>query len=237
MKFFNAYEHIVPIVDVIAIDNNTKIKNLTFLGTGVFISKGCILTCRHVIESAKNIICSVYNIKNQPVYDGLKNIKSHPTADLAIAEVGEKAKETYKPLKLDLESERWLGKDILNFSYVNDFHENYQVALTPRLFKGHIMRTSEERNDPKNSYIEINFPALKGMSGSPIIDANTSDVLGIVYQNFRTQILEDEWEDYALKDKESEITEKTTIYRVVDFAKAVNLSPYKDFIESNIKIS
>ena len=234
MKLINASEYIVPIVDIVPTDNQKAIKSLEFLGSGFFISKGWLLTCRHVIDRAENTPCAVYRAVGDPnerTYDGLKGIEIHPFADIALARVGETASESYKHFEVDLESERIIGADIVNYSYVEDIREGYQAAATPRLFKGHIMRSSTEQADSRIKYLEVSFPALAGMSGSPIIDQNSVRVVGLLYQNFRSQILEDYLEVIEDREKETTVSSKQSLYKVVEYAKALDLAALRDFLE------
>jgi hypothetical protein len=233
MLKINASEYIVPVLDVISTEDRKGIKSIKFLGTGCFISKGWLITCAHVLTKSQNIPCVAYKVigdLKERTYDGLKDINYHPFADLALARVGEVASGHYKAFDPDLDSERLVGTDVVSYSYVEDAREGYQAAATPRFFKGHIMRASTDFDDDRIAYIEISYPALSGMSGSPIIDANTTKVIGVLYQNFRSQILEDYIEvEQSNKDGEVSVKEQA-LYRVVDYGKALDLIAYREFI-------
>jgi S1-C subfamily serine protease len=134
-------EYIVPILDVKPDSGKKGIQSATFLGTGFFISDGCLMTCRHVINQAQNVPCAVYKTVGSPnerTFDGLKDIRLHPYADIALAKVGDVASKFYKPLSINLKSEIVLGQDITNYSYVDNSHQAHKVALTPRLFRGYV---------------------------------------------------------------------------------------------------
>ena len=225
-------EYIVPIVDVIPTPDSEGIQAATYLGTGFFISNKWLMTCRHVINKAKNFPCVVYKVVGNPDnsrIDGLKNIKLHPYADIAVAEVSDIASKFYKPLSTNFASELILGQDIINYSYVENPQPDYKVGLTPRVLKGYITRTSVEQNDPRLSYLEVSFPALSGMSGSPILD-NEANVIGIIYRNYRSQILEDYVEEHRIEYEKNTLKETHISYKVVDYGQAVDLAKYKDFI-------
>ena len=101
--------------------------------------------------------------------------------------------------------------------------------MTPRFLKGFITRTSVELDDTRQSYLELSFPALSGMSGSPILD-NEASVIGIVYRNYRSQILEDYIEEHRISDDETTLKETHVSYKVAEYGQAVDLAKYKDFI-------
>ena len=232
MKFISAADHIVPLVDVVPTPDKGGIKSLKYMGTGVFVEPTKILTCAHVLRNIANTPCVVGKaFTDKETYSGISNFKFHPKADLVIAEIKKDFAYDFSPLTIDFEGERYLGKDILNFSYTEGYREGYQLTLTPRLNKGHIMRTSRNDSDLGPFYIEINFAALRGMSGSPIIDADTAEVLGIISQNFRSQILDDYHEEYSVSDDNDTITETNKTFKVVDYAIAVDLQKYTDFFQ------
>lgn len=233
MLKINASEYIVPVLDIVPTEDRKGIKSLTFLGTGWFVSKGWLLTCSHVLSKARNIPCVAYKVVGdlqERTYDGLKDINIHPFADLALARVGEVAAEHYKTFSPDLDSKRLVGTDIVSYSYVEDVQEGFQAAATPRLFKGHIMRNSVDIVDNRIAYIEVSYPALSGMSGSPIIDATTTKVLGVLYQNFRSQILEDYIEVQETNVDQEDVVKSQALYKVIEYGKALNLIAYRDFI-------
>lgn len=235
MVIFNAGESIVPILDITSTEDRKQVTDIRYLGTGCFITKKWLITCRHVLQDAKQIPCTTYRSidSSKRVYDGLKNIKYHPDADIALAEVGKVASEFYKPLKVGASSEIILGQDVTSYSYIVTPEENYKVALTPRLFKGYIMRTSCERQNPGRAYLEVNFPVLKGMSGSPLIN-DSVELIGVIYQNFRSQVLEDYIEEEYLLQNQQETKRVNKAYKIVEYGIAVDLSKYWDFISSVI---
>jgi len=229
----NASEYIVPILDVIPTEDMKGIKTVQFLGTGCFITTGWLLTCSHVLKKVHHIPCAAYKVIGDPkerTFDGLKDIRFHPYADLALAKVGEIASKYYKTFTPDFESERLIGTDIVSYSYVEDVQAGYQAAATPRLFKGYIMRTSVDVDDKRIAYIEVSFPALSGMSGSPIIDIKTTRVIGMLYQNFRSQILEDYIEVQEPDFDREDHMKGQAIYKVVEYGKALDLAMYREFI-------
>lgn len=235
-KFFlAASEHIVPILDVVPTTDRKGITHAAYLGTGVFVKPGCLLTCKHVLENAKNIRCVVSNVFAEPserVIAGIGYIKTHKFADIAIANVKDDIAPKFKPLPIDFLTERYLGREVINFSYLEDYEQGYMVTTTPRLFKGYIMRTSVERRNKECAYVEVNFPALRGMSGSPILDNNEGKILGIIYENYRSQVLEDVDEEYELSNGVESLKETVTTFKVVEYGKAVDLSKYKSFFEA-----
>jgi S1-C subfamily serine protease len=228
-------EFIVPILDCVLTEDRKGIKSASYLGTGFFISPGILMTCNHVVSSARNVLCAVYKSTSptERTFDGLKEIKIHPDADIAIAKVGEIATSFYKPLQLNLSPDIYLGKDIYNYSYVNSPHADYKVGVTPRFHKGYITRTSVDDKNPKLAYIEVNFSALSGMSGSPILNDQT-EVIGMIYRNYRSQILEDYIEEHELSDDGTKLTEVHASYKVIEYGQAVDLAKYSDFITSNL---
>ena len=231
MIFLNITDHVVPILDIATTEDRKSILSAKYLGTGFFVAKGVFMTCRHVVENAQNTPCAVLKpiSSEKQVVAQLRNIKYHPYADLALASIADVEDDAYKPLSVNLSNDLFLGQEIINYSYVENRRENYKVGVTPRLFKGYITRTSVDEKDDRLAYIEANFTALSGMSGSPILN-DQAEVIGMIYRNFRSQILEDYFEEYTVSSDGSKQTKTEKAYKVVDYAQAVDLAKYRDFI-------
>lgn len=233
MKTFDILKFVVPILDATITTEKGGITSARYLGTGFFISPEIIMTCGHVIANAQSTPCVAYttSLSEEPAYYQVRESKIHPYADLALAWVGKIAEDFQTPFLIDTSTEIIPGKDIYNYSYVENFNEGSMVSVTPRVFKGYITRQSVDHRDKRLAYIEVNFPAMRGMSGSPIFDEQMR-VLGVIYQNYRAELIEDYTEWYRISDGETTLAETTTVHKAYDFAKAVDLSKYYDFIAS-----
>lgn len=240
MPMIEADKYIVPIVDIVPTPDLKRIESIQFLGTGFFISPQILMTCKHVITNAKNTVCVVskhgtmIDKATSETFNGLVDVKTHPYADIALAKIGKEAVGSYLPLQVELSADLFAGKDVVNYSYTGYPYDFFsKLWLTPRFFKGYITRISVDHRDHRQAYIELNFPSLLGMSGSPILD-NNGCVIGVIYKNFRTQIAEDYIDEYSLTDGETKLTEARTTYKVIDYAQAVDLTKYPEFITSGL---
>lgn len=232
-KFIHGGDHIVPIIDAVPTTDKSGIESLKYIGTGVFISKDTFLTCTHVLSHAKSTPCVVSNpLKPNSQIVGLKTEKT--IDDLAVAKIREDYSGPFEPLEIEFDSEIILGQEIINYSYTASMLPDHKISCIPRLNRGHIMRCSRGEAPKEWYYLEINFPALRGMSGSPILDSNSGKILGLIYGNYRSQILEDLHQEYEISDDIESISEKTIIYKVVDYAMAIDFSKYKSFLKSSL---
>lgn len=233
LKIIDASEHYVPIIDIKTPDdgNNSYVDSSKFLGCGFFFKPGWVMTCKHVIESACNQPGVPFHKVGQdiPVVHLFVEVICSKKTDLAIARIADESAKHFKCLELDTSSERILGTEIINFSFVEQPSLKHSINLVPRLFRGYIMRESLDPRFNNTRYLELNFPALLGMSGSPILNFETGKVLGVIYQNFRSQVMEDYHEVEELSDTAESIKETITSYKVVDFGMAIDLKEhYKD---------
>ncbi len=225
-------ESIFPIVDV-SPGPPGEIEKIDLLGTGVYIGSGLVLTCAHVLRSAKSYpasICGTVYSQGKERLCGLTDIKYHEHVDLALARVSESCSNLYQPLALDLREEKVLGDDYTNYSFPEAFNSDFKIFLRPRFLKGYLVRTAFDLDTPAQHYLEVSFSSVPGMSGSPILNS-LNEIVGIVYQNFESRRLVDEEcvQESIDGEKEPEIMERT--YRVSEFAKAIDLSKYPRFLD------
>ena len=189
-----------------------------------------------MLKSAVNTLC----ITGDGLWFNLGDTTEEEYADLVVAKVHIGIKEEpdyanpFKVMEISYNEDIILGQEIINYSYVRDYNpETILPHLIPRLNRGHIMRSVKFTNSHTPQYfLEINFPALRGMSGSPIIDSDSFKILGLIYKNYRSEILEDQSHEYEISDNDEKISEKTKTYKVIEYAMAINLSKYEDFIRN-----
>ncbi len=236
-KIILATEYIVPILDVIPTADKKGIESGRYIGNGVFISNNTLLTCKHVLKSAVNTLCIAGNLfksSDELQFIGLGYTTEFKYADLATAKIRKDYANPFKAMEISYNEDIVLGQEIINYSYVQDYDPDFKISVVPRLNRGYIMRSSKFINLHTPQYLEINFPALRGMSGSPIIDFDSGKILGLIYENYRSEILEDQYHEYEISDNDEKISEKTKTYKVIEYAKAINLSKYEDFIRTSI---
>lgn len=202
-------------------------KESGFLGTAFFYEPNKLITCKHVLASSKGEPC-VMSRTSLSLLE-LKDVCLHEYADLATAKLGDGCEEVFPTLQLDLQPERRVGTDVTNYGYIPEAASDERTAFTPRLQKGHIMRVFKDIGDRASSYLEISFPAVCGLSGSPIISEDSGKVLGVLSYNKRSQMLEDTYEETSVKEGTESRSETYKAYRVIEYGVAVDLCAHPEF--------
>jgi hypothetical protein len=115
------------------------------------------------------------------------DIKCHPTYDFAIGYV---ARQNYKAIPMHGKRDLYIAESVLAYGFTNQGLVNGRIVTAPRLFKGHIVRTSDQPIlEDARSTCEISFPALKGFSGTPLLfDSKKFSVAGMVFSNMESSI-------------------------------------------------
>ena len=158
-----------------------------YAGVAFYIgNRGEIATCKHIIEMVQEgevLVGKNYNTGELAI---INSIKAHPKFDFAIAKFD--CYETSVPFEIE-DREYLPGYDVRAFGFTYASKAENIVKVEPRLFKGHIVRTSSESEISfASSIMELSFPSHKGFSGGPLISEETSKIVGMLYGNQESSI-------------------------------------------------
>lgn len=144
-------------------------------GTGFVITQdGYVITCAHVAAGRRNFSVKITEDDNSKVVSATL-VTFNKEKDFAIIKMQE---GNYKYCSLATQSYKYRrGKDIVILGYpfgrkVNHDVNNLSISLT----KGYI--SSIQKGDITNVYLDIS--AKSGNSGSPVIDCESGEVIGIL---------------------------------------------------------
>jgi len=158
-----------------------------YAGVAFYTSdNGDLATCKHIIEMVQANEVLVGKNLNTGELAVISNIKVHPTYDFAIA----KFNKNQNSQPLQIEDTAYLpGHDVRAFGFTHSGKDENIVKVDPRLFKGHIVRTSEDsEKDFAKSTMELSFPSHKGFSGGPLVSEQTGKIVGMLYGNQESSI-------------------------------------------------
>ncbi len=204
---------------------NVSIENGKYLGTGFFITKnGIALTAGHCVPS---IVDLDGDLLAAIVWDG-REYKAHKivsafqanAADISILKV-----EISGAKWLDLDfDEKYMGEDLSTFGYPANGTGSCEV----RTFKGYITQSSR--------FYELNFPAPKGLSGSPVV-AEKYRVVGVLTGNSKSEQIEDQVEEIITQSNEKEVIKIIESKSIMNYALVEPIYKFRDvqfeFCEGN----
>lgn len=153
------------IVPLIAIPKSNKSK-FRFLGTGFYVDKnGHLVTCRHVIDSrSEDERLFAYQIGQKKELE-LTIITKSDRYDLALCKSAPYGIAT--PWLFIDKPYVGIGSDVEVYGYVHEPFGPDELPFRQRYMKGHISGISRDPNFSDS--LELSFPILFGMSGSPLI--------------------------------------------------------------------
>ena len=197
-----------------------------YAGVSFFVGEeGRIATCKHIIEMVQDdeVLLGQNLITGEIKPVG--NIKVHPIYDFALGTVIHHNSYTCFPIE---NKEYLIGHDVRAFGFTYSGKSDNDVSIEPRLFKGHIVRTSPNSNlDFANSVMELSFPSHKGFSGGPIISEETGKVVGMLYGNQESSIEIHSFLDTA----ENGDIYKEGMFRIIELGLAHSASDISQFIQ------
>lgn len=219
----NYGDYLIPLL--IGKINGSNITLDRYAGVAFFIGKdGLIATCKHIIEMKEdNEVLFVKNL-NDESFDILQNIKVHPNKDFAIAYLPNI--KDYKVFALN-NKKYSIGYDIQAFGFTSNRKQDGIVHVDARFRKGYIVRISDlPLNNESNSLMEISFPSEKGFSGTPIISTADYSVVGMLYGNSESSILQHAITE--IEDNGEKFSEKIT--KIVEFGLAHSNQDIKQYL-------
>ena len=112
------------------------------------------------------------------------------------------------------------GDEVWTFGYpLSDRADTPEGGFTlhPRVFKGHVLRTFtyEHHQFGPTPSLELSFPVPPGLSGAPIVRANSLKIVGMAYGNNDVQLVE----ELSTTDPETG-SRKPEVSRIIPFGLA-----------------
>jgi hypothetical protein len=181
-----------------------------YAGTAFYVgNEAQIATCKHIIQSVgPNEVLMGLNIMTSELKP-IGNIKTHPKFDFA---TGVLPRSDYKRFQL-LDAVYPPGHDVRASAFINVGKIGNDVTVSPRLYKGHIVGTSEVPQTPDaRSTVLVSFPSHRGFSGAPLLSTESGAIVGMLYSNAESSIETFRYQEVADDGKEfSEVA-----YRIVE---------------------
>lgn len=214
------------IVPIFAIDKNRYVKR--FLGTGVFCNDPCVLaTADHVIRDWKESFAISILGNLGKLYDA-HIILRNPESDLAILDVPEYTPPFSFPLA---KGEIGMNQIVFNFEYGTTQVIGNTIILGPATRLGNVTRIidlSERYGLAGKDILELSFPALRGASGSPVINSLDYSLFGIIIANVSYHLLPAQIESVLNEHNKAE----EEIKYMLPQGLAVNVKHLRDLIDN-----
>lgn len=215
------------IVPILGLDKSKQTKE--FLGTGSFCGDPCYLvTADHVIRDWQGDFYIVIRDESSKFYNARVVIRK-PQADLALLKV-----EDYEPsysLPLAKEGEIVPNKVIFSYEYGTTITIAKQIQLSPATRMGNVTRILNMQDQyglAGEGILELSFPALKGASGSPVIDIkNRYSLWGIIIANAQYHLLPSQIE--SILNQNGKVEEE--IKYILPQALAVNVRHLRELMK------
>ncbi|TMQ58830.1 MAG: trypsin-like peptidase domain-containing protein, partial [Candidatus Eisenbacteria bacterium] len=121
------------------------------------------------------------------------------------------------------------GEEVCAFGYPVDLISPISVKVTPRFFRGTVLRPFLfERDGRRYSAFELSFACPPGLSGGPLFLAeDPATVIGVVTENFETIAVRDE----VVEEKRPGEVVRHEARHVITFGVAANIFSACDAIE------
>ncbi|MEL7355479.1 MAG: serine protease [Cyanobacteria bacterium J06560_6] len=148
-----------------------EIPGIEGYGTGFFVSRGTLITCKHVVENATSKRVRLYPFKSQKYFEAEVKYFFKDDIDLAILQVEEHIEANYSCV--------YLGNDIkdrdhcFTFGYTEP-REGFTDGEPVTLECEGLATSSQNVIKLKGGQI------LEGLSGSPLLNQRTGQVCGVI---------------------------------------------------------
>lgn len=185
---------------VVAIGFEPNKNQITILGSGFIISDGRVITAAHIYNQigAEQRDKLMANVMIREIQDDVESykwipinlVKKNDADDIAIFQLADKTEVVSEGLELGNSEEVEIGQEIYfaGFPYAAQLI-NDGFGLTLIINKGIISNIKRDGVDlsHKRNWLIIDAISNPGNSGCPLIDAETSKVVGVMTIAFRTQ--------------------------------------------------
>ncbi len=170
--------------------NNIE-KKWVFLGTGVFCGTSSLLvTANHVLDEMYDTI-KIQGLDRNTFYRA-SFVARKPSVDLALLKI-----EKYTPslsCHLACDEEIVFNKVIFCYEYGKSHNLGEQIVISPATRMGNVTRfrnLQEKYGSGGEAMLELSFPALRGASGSPVLDTVGTEIRlwGIIVANVSYHLL------------------------------------------------
>ncbi len=162
----------------------------TSLGTGFFVAPGLILTCAHVVNTAREKTLSIEAYSWDGTSIGTASVQKFLLDEITITSLGGPLKYLYPDLALLQVDQRnhpcvcfdtnvRSGNDLYSFGYTQSY---------PRGDTARFTYVGESQIDSQRYLLQFQGGlALSGLSGAPLLNLQTGFVCGIVQKNRRLE--------------------------------------------------
>jgi hypothetical protein len=184
---FNDY--LLPLVIA---KTTVQLPNITYTidryaGVAFFIDDhATVVTCAHVVDMVQKDETLLGMDPVTGSFAPVLNVRRHSKYDFAVGVFP--SKPGYKCFRI---ADRAIGPgtDVAAFGFTSNGRQGQDVKVDARIFKGHVVRyASEPAKSDARSTLELSFPSHKGFSGSALVDANTRDLVGMMFSNLESTI-------------------------------------------------
>jgi hypothetical protein len=228
------------VLPIIAVRRDGPYRLEGFMGTGFLVGKNVLVTCYHCVpENDERAYAVAFprkyfsgyvpnDVPGTPyIVVRLRNIEQDRSGlDLATATVPFDA----DGLLLGTETMLGYGLDTFTFGYpltsdVPDPTIGRRINFSPRYLRGYLTRgfDNDVPGHGLTPTIEFDMPAPQGLSGAPVVEVNTTHVIGVVYGTKDTGTIE----EYSRVD-EATGERIPELQRITTFAVAHNVVSLKN---------
>lgn len=149
-----------------------------------------LVTAKHVVQAAgdHDIVAVFPFINEDPPILQTRRWYSHPHSDVAAAELLDPDECTQG---FALADDTPLNTDVCSIEYSPTRHDSSGVWVLHSFRRGHVVRRDLAPAGPASGrpVLLLSYPALRGASGSPVFDATTKHVHGMLIANVEQELM------------------------------------------------